>query len=93
MIPNGVGGERFAACRSTGAAAGAELALAATRPDGAGGGRIEPRKGSRALLEAFARARDALGAGALLAIAGGETLFDYADYREAWERDAACGWA
>ena len=48
----------------------------------------EPRKGSRALLEAFARAGDALGAGALLAVAGGETLFDYADYREGWERDA-----
>ena len=52
-------------------------------------GGIEPRKGSRTLLVAFAAARDALGPGALLAIAGGETLFDYADYRAAWEADAA----
>jgi glycosyltransferase involved in cell wall biosynthesis len=52
-------------------------------------GGIEPRKGSRALLAAFDAARAALGPGALLAIAGGETLFDYADYRAAWEDDAA----
>ncbi len=51
-------------------------------------GGIEPRKGSRTLLRAFARARAGLGPAALLAIAGGETLFDYADYRTAWERDA-----
>jgi glycosyltransferase involved in cell wall biosynthesis len=52
-------------------------------------GGIEPRKGSRTLLEAFARRCAELGPGALLAIAGGETLFDYADYRAAWEDDAA----
>ncbi len=52
-------------------------------------GGIEPRKGSRTLLAAFARTRAGLGPGALLAIAGGETLFDYADYRAAWEADAA----
>ena len=52
-------------------------------------GGIEPRKGSRTLLAAFAGARERIGAGALLAIAGGETLFDYADYRSGWEGDAA----
>jgi glycosyltransferase involved in cell wall biosynthesis len=52
-------------------------------------GGIEPRKGSRTLLAAFARARGRIGPDALLAVAGGETLFDYADYRDAWERDAA----
>jgi len=52
-------------------------------------GGIEPRKGSRTQLEAFARARASIGPRALLAIAGGETLFDYADYRAAWEDDAA----
>src|SRR5690606_10745331 len=51
-------------------------------------GGIEPRKGSRTLLQAFARARPSLGDGALLAIGGGETLFDYAAYRAAWEEDA-----
>jgi len=51
-------------------------------------GGIEPRKGSRTLLAAFAAARERIGPEALLAIAGGETLFDYADYRDAWERDA-----
>jgi len=49
---------------------------------------VEPRKGSRTLLEAFARARGRLGDGALLAVAGGETLFDYADYRAGWREDA-----
>jgi glycosyltransferase-like protein len=87
VIPNGVGGERFAACPLDRAAAGAELGWGA-RPTVLAVGGIEPRKGSRALLEAFATARDTLAAGALLAIAGGETLFDYADYREGWERDA-----
>ena len=87
VIPNGVGGERFAACPLDRAAAGAELGWGA-RPTVLAVGGIEPRKGSRALLEAFATARDTLGADALLAVAGGETLFDYADYREGWERDA-----
>ena len=46
-------------------------------------GQPHPARGLR-------RARaSGLGPGALLAIAGGETLFDYADYRDAWEDDAA----
>lgn len=52
-------------------------------------GGIEPRKGSRLLIEAFARARGRLGAGALLVVAGkGGTTPDIDEYREAWYADA-----
>ena len=50
-------------------------------------GGIEPRKGSLELLEAYA----ILGRGqpgVRLVIAGGETLFDYRDYRARWEQRA-----
>ncbi len=87
VIANGVDGGRFAECPLDRAAAGERLGWDG-RPTVLAIGGIEPRKGSRALLAAFARARAGIGAGALLAIAGGETLFDYADYRDAWERDA-----
>jgi glycosyltransferase-like protein len=88
VIPNGVDAARFAGCPLGRVEAGARMGWGA-RPAVLAVGGIEPRKGSRTLLDAFARARAALGPGALLAIAGGETLFDYADYREAWEADAA----
>ena len=88
VIPNGVDAARFAGCRLGRAEAGARLGWGA-RPAILAIGGIEPRKGSRTLLEAFDRARGALGPGALLAVAGGETLFDYAEYRAAWEDDAA----
>jgi glycosyltransferase-like protein len=87
VIPNGVDGARLAGCPLDRAAAGELLGWGA-RPTVLAVGGIEPRKGSRALLAAFARARGRLGPGALLALAGGETLFDYADYRAAWEEDA-----
>ena len=88
VIPNGVDGGRFADCPLDRAAAG-ELLGWGGRPVVLAIGGIEPRKGSRTLLAAFAARRADLGPGALLAIAGGETLFDYADYRAAWEDDAA----
>ena len=50
-------------------------------------GGIEPRKGSLELLDAYAilaRQRPAV----RLVIAGGETLFDYRDYRARWEQRA-----
>jgi glycosyltransferase-like protein len=47
-------------------------------------GGIEPRKGSLDLLEAYALLR----ADVRLVIAGGETLFDYRDYRARWEARA-----
>jgi glycosyltransferase-like protein len=88
VIPNGVDAARIADLALDRAAAGARMGWGG-RPAVLTIGGIEPRKGSRTLLAAFARARAALGPGALLAIAGGETLFDYADYRAAWEGDAA----
>lgn len=87
VIPNGVDGGRFAGCPLDRGAAGRRLGWGG-RPVVLAVGGIEPRKGSRALLAAFARARGRLGPRALLAIAGGETLFDYADYRAGWEDDA-----
>ncbi|MBM9506336.1 MSMEG_0565 family glycosyltransferase [Actinacidiphila acididurans] len=51
-------------------------------------GGIEPRKGSLDLLEAYALLR-ADHRGVRLVIAGGETLFDYRDYRARWAARAA----
>lgn len=55
-------------------------------------GGIEPRKGTIDLLEAFALLRERhpdVAAGLRLVLAGGETLFDYRDYRAAFDRRAA----
>ena len=89
VIPNGVDAARFAGCRLGRAEAGA-------RPAGAPG-----RRSWRSAASSRARAAGrswrpsrrprAPWAGALLAIAGGETLFDYADYREAWEQTRPAG--
>jgi glycosyltransferase-like protein len=94
VVGNGVRAEVFAAAGLGRAEAGARFGWGA-RPVVLSVGGIEPRKGSRTLLEAFAAARARLSGGnggpsapALLAIAGGETLFDYADFRAEWERDA-----
>lgn len=51
-------------------------------------GGIEPRKGSIELLQAFQEVRKAA-PGIRLVFAGGETLFDYRDYRKAFDRMAA----
>lgn len=85
VIPNGVDAARFAEAPAP-EEARARLGWD-DRPVVLAVGGIEPRKGSRALLAAAARLR-AETPGVLLAIAGGETLFDYADYRAAWEEDA-----
>lgn len=85
MIPNGVDAARFAGAGASRNAARDAFGWSGRRVVLAVGG-IEPRKGSRTLLAAFAqlhRTDPAL----LLAIAGGETLFDYADYRAGWEGD------
>lgn len=87
VIANGVDAERFGGCRLSRAEAGARFGWG-DRPVVLAVGGIEPRKGSRLLLEAFARARGRLGDDALLVIAGEGALFDAPDYREAWWRDA-----
>ncbi len=87
VVANGVDAERFADCPLDRATAGRRFGWG-DRPVVLAVGGIEPRKGSRLLIEAFARARGRLGDGALLAIGGGETLFDYQEYRQAWWGDA-----
>jgi glycosyltransferase-like protein len=78
VIPNGVDAARFAAAVPDRRYGRYVLAV----------GGIEPRKGSIDLLDAYAKLRTEL-PGLRLVIAGGETLFDYRDYRAAWEARAA----
>ena len=86
VIPNGVEAARFTA------AAGPDggWQRAAWREQLGEGplvvtvGGIEPRKGSIGLLEAVAGLRGTQ-PGARLVVAGGETLFDYREYREAFD--------
>jgi glycosyltransferase-like protein len=81
VIPNGVDAARFAA------ASGERWRARFGRYVLAVGG-IEPRKGTLDLLEAYALLRERE-PGLRLVIAGGETLFDYRDYRARWEKRAA----
>ena len=84
VIPNGVDADRFAA-----------VDLAAIDRMRAEHGRyvlsvggVEPRKGSVELLDAYALLRERL-SDVRLMIVGGETLFDYRDYRASWDVRAA----
>lgn len=89
VIPNGVEYERFSAAATTDPAAVASRTLWRKRLGRyvlAVGG-IEPRKGSLDLLESFALlTRDH--PDLRLVIAGGETLFDYRDYRARFDARA-----
>ena len=78
VIPNGIDGTRFAAAEAD-TAGRARWADRLGRYVLAVGG-IEPRKGSAELVNAMAlvQRRDP---GLRLVVAGGETLFDYRDYR------------
>ncbi len=87
VIPNGVAAQRFAT-----AAADTQAAVAARRrwrerlgPYVLAVGGIEPRKGSVDLLAAYGRLRRER-PDLRLVFAGGETLFDYRDYRAEFER-------
>ncbi|WP_248961326.1 MSMEG_0565 family glycosyltransferase [Sphaerisporangium perillae] len=82
VIPNGVEAERFAAAARQGD--GRWRARFGRYVLTVGG--IEPRKGSMDLLEAYALLADP---DLRLVVAGGETLFDYRDYRARWEDRAA----
>jgi glycosyltransferase-like protein len=89
VIPNGVDAARFAAAASEDAAAvaararwRAELGRFVLTVGG-----IEPRKGSLDLLDAYALLRRSH-PDVKLVVAGGETLFDYRDYRARWEARA-----
>ncbi|MFB7718403.1 MSMEG_0565 family glycosyltransferase [Nocardia sp. NPDC056100] len=90
VIPNGVEYDRFATAASNDPAAIAGRSAWRTRLGRyvlAVGG-IEPRKGSLDLLEAFTLVhRDH--PDLRLVIAGGETLFDYRDYRTQFDTRAA----
>ena len=88
VIPNGVDAARFAAAAEPGGQAKrlrwrgqlGDYVLAL--------GGIEPRKGSIDLLEAFASLQDTR-PGLQLVFGGGDTLFDYRPYRDAFHRRAA----
>ncbi|MGW6282234.1 MSMEG_0565 family glycosyltransferase [Kribbella sp. NPDC055071] len=82
VIPNGVDASRFA----TAAADVQERWRSKLGRYVLTVGGIEPRKGSLELLEAYALLDDPE---LRLVIAGGETLFDYRDYRSAWDARAA----
>lgn len=87
VIPNGVGAQRFVD-------AAADVPAARSRRDDwrrrlgtyvlAVGG-IEPRKGSIDLIDAYYSLRQRV-PGVGLVLAGGETLFDYREYRAKFER-------
>ncbi|WP_236795109.1 MSMEG_0565 family glycosyltransferase [Amycolatopsis sp. GM8] len=85
VIPNGVEAARFAAAASPAAQEERQRWRDRLGRYVLSVGGIEPRKGSLELLEAFAllEERDVR-----LVIAGGETLFDYRDYRTRWEKRA-----
>lgn len=90
VIPNGVAAARFAAAAGPDPAA---VRARATWRERFGAyvlsvGGIEPRKGSLELLDAMADLRELAGREVPLVIAGGTTLFDYRDYRAAWETRA-----
>jgi glycosyltransferase-like protein len=88
VIPNGVDAQRFSdAAGPAGAAARQAWRSRLGRYVLTVGG-IEPRKGSLELLEAYAVLREQM-PDVRLVIAGGETLFDYQDYRDHWEQRAA----
>jgi glycosyltransferase-like protein len=86
VVRSGVDVERFASSPLTRAEAGLRFGWGA-RPAVLALGGISRRKGSRVLLEAFARARSRLGDDGLLAIAGPGT--DDQDYVRGFRADAA----
>jgi glycosyltransferase-like protein len=88
VSPNGVDAGRFARAAGPGGASARTRWREKLGPYVLALGGIEPRKGSIDLLEAYALMRRRR-PDVRLVFAGGETLFDYRDYRAAFERRAA----
>jgi glycosyltransferase involved in cell wall biosynthesis len=84
VVPHGVDVARFAGVAEDRAAAGAAFGWG-DRPVILAMGGVQPRKGSRVLLEAFARARARLGPDALLVVAG---VGDRPEFHADWTDDA-----
>lgn len=88
VIPNGVDAQRFGCAAGPAGAAARQVWRSRLGRYVLTVGGIEPRKGSLELLEAYAVLRARM-PDVQLVIAGGETLFDYRDYRDRWEQRAA----
>lgn len=88
VIANGVDAERFGAAAGVDGDAGRARWVSQLGDYILALGGIEPRKGSIDLLEAYALVR-ATRPDARLVFGGGETLFDYRDYRARFEARAA----
>ncbi|HEY0451250.1 MSMEG_0565 family glycosyltransferase [Actinophytocola sp.] len=86
VIPNGVDAARFAAAAGPAAAPDRRRWRDRLGRYVLAVGGIEPRKGTVDLLEAYALMH---GTSRRLVIAGGETLFDYRDYRTRFDKRAA----
>ncbi|MFC5678242.1 MSMEG_0565 family glycosyltransferase [Aeromicrobium endophyticum] len=87
VIPNGVDAARFGRAAGPDGEEARHAWQEKLGPYVLALGGIEPRKGSIDLLEAYALMRRRR-ADIRLVFAGGETLFDYRDYRAAFERRA-----
>lgn len=85
VVPHGIEGERFAGTAADRGEAGRVRGWG-DRPTVLALGGVQPRKGSRVLLEAFARARARIGDRALLVVAGPA---EQPGFHAAWTEDAA----
>ncbi|MGB1803059.1 MAG: MSMEG_0565 family glycosyltransferase [Miltoncostaeaceae bacterium] len=88
VVPNGVDFARFAHCPLDRRRSGERFGWG-MRPVILALGGVQPRKGGRVLLEAFARARGRLPDDALLVVAGGDGLYADLAHLAAWNDDAA----